>query len=52
MNKKLKYFVVDVEQDFINLMIMLLEPEAQRVFYNTSSVSALSEIIARKPGLK
>jgi len=47
MNKKLKFFVVDDDQDFINLMIKLLEPEAQTVFYNTSIVSVLPSLSGR-----
>jgi len=49
MKKKLKFFIVDDNKDFINLASKLLEAENHIIFSSDSSVNALSEIIEQKP---
>lgn len=49
MNQKLKFFIVDDDRIFIKLLTRFLEAEEQSVSSNTSSISALPEIIEQKP---
>lgn len=49
MNQKLKFFIVDDDRIFIKLLTKFLKAEEQSVSSNTSSISALPEIIEQKP---
>ena len=49
MNQKLKFFIVDDDRIFIKLLTKFLEAEEQSVSSDTSSISALPEIIEQKP---
>ncbi len=49
MNKNYKFFIVDDDRIFINVLVKFLEAEGHTVLLNTSSVGALPEIIEQKP---
>jgi phosphoribosyl 1,2-cyclic phosphodiesterase/CheY-like chemotaxis protein len=49
MKQKLKFFIVDDDRIFIKLLTKFLEAEELSVSSNTSSISALPEIIEQKP---
>lgn len=49
MKKKLKFFIVDDDLISAKRLARMLEPGAEKVSYNTSSVAALQEIISQKP---
>ena len=49
MNKKLKFFIVDDDRVFVKLTTKYLEDANHHVAFNTSSISALDEIIHQKP---
>jgi len=49
MNKNYKFFIVDDDRIFINVLVKFLGAEGQTVLFNTSSVGALPEIIEQKP---
>jgi len=49
MNRKLKFFIVDDNPDFITLLTKILEKEGHTVSSNTSGVIALHDIVSQKP---
>ena len=49
MNKKLKYFVVDDDEDIIELEMAILESAGHQVMAETSGISALPKILKEKP---
>ena len=49
MNKKFKFFIVDDDRVFTQLMTKYLEAAGHHVSYDSSSMSALKKIIKQKP---
>jgi len=48
-DRKYKFFIVDDDRIYLQLLSKLLEKESHEVRHNTSSINALPEIIEQKP---